>query len=117
MQFFDLPVFSLSGEVGASWVREDFITAEDQEYPAANWSISLESDVLGTDTRLYVDQLGIVDLSKPSEVLLRTSAGMNYPLLWGFEITGEIRLDYDSGAVQGVEKLDQTYSLRLGYRW
>lgn len=117
IEFFSLPVFTLSGELGASYVNETFITAEDQAYPAVNWSISMSSDILGADSRLFLDQLGVVNLNRPSDVLLITSTGLTYPLFWGFDITGEIKLDYDTGAVEGVEELDQTYSLRLGYSW
>jgi len=117
VEFLTRPVFTLSGEIGASYVNETFITAEDQEYPAANWSLAMSSDYFGGDSRLYLDQLGVINLNKPSDVLLITTAGFSFPLLWGFEMAAEIVLDYDSGAVEGVEELDETYSLRLGYSW
>ena len=29
----------------------------------------------------------------------------------------KILLEYDSGAVEGVEELDETYNFRIGYSW
>jgi hypothetical protein len=37
--------------------------------------------------------------------------------LWNFEAAAELVLDYDSGAVDDVDELDQTYRFRLGYSW
>ena len=35
----------------------------------------------------------------------------------GLEAAAEILLEYDSGAVAGVDTLDETYWLRFGYSW
>ena len=29
----------------------------------------------------------------------------------------EIKLEFDSGAPEGIDELDQTYEIRIGYRW
>ena len=55
--------------------------------------------------------------------IILTTSSSTRPLAWPFrscsalEGAAEILLEYDSGAVEGVEDLDQTYSLRIGYRW
>ena len=33
------------------------------------------------------------------------------------EAAAEVLWEYDSGAVEGVEELDETYSFRIGYTW
>jgi opacity protein-like surface antigen len=116
-EFFTDPLFEFSAEVGAAWVEEDFITAPDQEYPASNWSLNMSSNYLGGDSRLYLDQLGILRLDDLSDVIIKTSIGLAFPLLWNFEAAAEILWEYDSGAVAGVEKLDETYMMRVGYTW
>ena len=35
----------------------------------------------------------------------------------GFEAAAEILWEYDSGAVDNVDEMDETYSLRIGYTW
>lgn len=116
-EFYTESIFSLEAEVGVSYVSEDFIVAEDQDYPGANWAFHLSSDYLGGDSRLYIDQLGIWNLDETSDVIVNTTFGLGFPLLFGLEAAAEIRLDYDAGAVAGVEKLDETYALRIGYAW
>lgn len=116
-EFYTDPIFSLSAEVGASYVNEDFITAEDQDYPGANWAFHISSNYLGGDSRLYVDQWGVWNLDETSDMIVNTTFGLGFPLLFGLEAAAEILLEYDSGAVEGVEELDETYNLRIGYSW
>ena len=116
-EFYTDPMFALSAEVGASYVNEDFITAEDQDYPGANWAFHLSSNYLGGDSRLYIDQWGVWNLDETSDVIVNTTFGLGFPLLFGLEAAAEILLEYDSGAVEGVEKLDETYNFRIGYSW
>ena len=111
------PLFTLSAEAGLSYVNEDFIVAEDNDYPAANWSLRMTSDYLGGDSQLYFDQRGIWNLDETSDVVVDTSIGLAFPLLWQLEAAAEVLLEYDSGAVEGVEELDETYRLRIGYSW
>lgn len=116
-QFYEEPIFSFSGEVGVSYVNEDFIEAEDQDYPSGNWALNASSNYLGGDSRLYVDHLGIISLDDTSDVVLNTTFGLSFPLLFSFEAAAEVLLEYDSGAVEGVDDLDQTYRFRIGYSW
>jgi hypothetical protein len=37
--------------------------------------------------------------------------------MWDLEASAEMLFEYDSGAVEGVDDLDQTYNIRLGYTW
>ncbi|WP_146004223.1 DUF481 domain-containing protein [Halioglobus japonicus] len=111
------PRFKLSAESGLSYVSEDFINARVQEYPGATWNLELSSDFLGGDSSLYMDQLGVWNLSETSDMVINTSFGLSFPLLLGFEAAAEILLEYDSGSVEGVERMDETYALRLGYYW
>jgi putative salt-induced outer membrane protein YdiY len=116
-EFYTAPLFSLSAEMGASYVNENFIVAEDQDYPAANWALDISSNYLGGDSRLYFNQLGIWNLDQTDNVIINTTLGLSIPLLWRVTAAAEIVLDYDSGAVEGVEELDQTYRFNIGYTW
>ena len=49
--------------------------------------------------------------------MLNTRVGLSVPLLRKVEVAAEIKLEFDSGAPEGIEELDQTYKIRLGYRW
>ena len=116
-QFYEEPVFTLSGELGVSYVNEDFIVAEDQDYPSANTNIEASSNYLGSGSRLYFRNRAIWNLDETSDLIVNTTLGLDFPLLWGLEAGIEMLLEYDSGAVEGVDDLDQTYKIRVGYVW
>jgi len=116
-QFFDEPVFTLAGEFGVAYVTEEFIVAEDDSYGAANWDIHITSDLLGGDSQLYARQFGLWSMDDPANVVIDTTLGLGFPLLFDFQAAAEILWEYDSGAVDGVDELDQTYRVRIGYSW
>ncbi len=116
-QFYDEPIFSLQGELGFSYVTEEYNMAEDDDYGASNWSIQASSDYLGGDSSLYFNQDGIWNLKDTSDVIVNSTFGLSYPLLWQIEAAVEVLFEYDSGAVDEVDDLDQTYRFRLGYTW
>jgi putative salt-induced outer membrane protein YdiY len=116
-QFYDEPIFSFRGELGFSYVTEEFNVAENDEYGASNWNIHLTSNYLGGDSSLYFDQFGLWNLKETSDVIVNSTFGLSYPLLWKIEAAVEVLLEYDTGAVAGVDELDQTYKFRLGYTW
>lgn len=116
-QFFDKPAFTLSTEIGLSYVTEKFITAEDQKYPGMNWTVGMSTNKLGGNSRLYLDHVGVWNLKDTEDIILNTIFGVSVPLLYGFQAAIEVKLEYDSGAVKDVKNLDQTYKIRLGYAW
>lgn len=116
-QILDEPILSFSAEVGASYVNEDFDVAEDQDYPAANWEFNLTSDYLGGDSSLYFQQFGIWNLDETSDVIVNSTFGLAFPLLFSLEAAAEVLLEYDSGAVDDVDEVDETYRFRIGYTW
>lgn len=116
-QFYEEPIFTLSAEVGASYVNEDFIEAEDDDYAAANWALNMSSNYLGGESRLYLDHRGILSMDDTSDYILYTTFGLAFPLLWSLEAAAEVYLKYDAGAVEDVDDLDQTYRFRVGYTW
>lgn len=116
-QFYEQAIFTLEGELGLAYVNEDFTTAEDQDYPGANWSVRMSSNYLGGDSRLYINHIGIWNLDVTTDIILNTTFGLAFPLLGSLEAAAEVLYEYDSGAVEGIEKLDETYRLRIGYTW
>ena len=116
-QFFAEPRLTLSGDWGVSWVDEKYDTSEDQDYPATNWSIDASSNILGGKSSLYYRQLGIWNLDDTSDIMLNNTLGFSFPLLWQLEAAAEILLEYDSGSVEDVKDLDQTYNFRVDYSW
>jgi len=116
-QFYEEPIFTCYGELGLSYVNEEFVVAPDDDYAAATWALNASSNYLGGDSRLYFDNRGIWNLDETSDYIVNTTIGLAFPLMWSLEAAAEVLLDYDSGAVEGVDELDQTYRFRVGYTW
>jgi hypothetical protein len=116
-QFFDKPIFKMSAEAGLAFVDEQFITAEHQKYAGARWDLQMSSSYLGRKSRLYLDHNGIWNLDTTEDLILNVTLGLSFPLLNNLEAAAEILLEYDSGAVEGIDELDQTYKFRIGYVW
>jgi hypothetical protein len=116
-QFYDQPVFMLEAELGLSYVNEDFISAEDQDYPGANWTVRISSDYLSGGTSLYMNHNAIWNLDTTEDSVLNTAFGLSFPLLGNLEAAAEVLYEYDSGALPNIEKLDETYNFRIGYTW
>jgi hypothetical protein len=116
-QFLNSKLISLEVETGPVWVDEKFDVARDNKFPGALWSLSVKSDVLGFGSTLYLDHDGILNFHEPGNLLLNTTTGIKFPLLFGFETGVEVEWEYDGGAVDGVDELDETYNFRIGYTW
>ena len=116
-QFLDTGLISLFGEVGPVWVDEQFDQADDNEYPGALWLLSAKSDIIGFGTTLYTKHDGIFNADDPEDLVLNTTVGLKMPLTLNFEAGFEAKWEYDGGAVEDVDDLDETYNLFIGYAW
>ena len=92
----------------------DICRFDKQDYGAVNWNLTGESSILGGDSRLYLRHVGIVGVEGGDEVLIKTTAGLAFPLLFGFQAAAEFSFDYDGSLEQ---EIDQKYSFRVGYAW
>lgn len=116
-QFYEQPVLTLSAEAGVVYVNEKFISADDQDYQGANWTVNASSNYLGGSSRLYLNHTGIWNLDQTDEVVLNLVLGLSFPMFMSIEGAAEVLLEYDSGLPSEVEELDQTYRFRVGYSW
>jgi hypothetical protein len=114
--FFEGSRLTLSGEVGAVYVNEQFDVAEHGDFYGSNWEVSMTSDII-PKTELYAQQIGIINFDQIDGVLVDTVIGLRFPLIAGLQTSFEIKLEYDGGAVGAVDELDQTYNFKLGYTW
>lgn len=110
----------LDGELGFAAVSTDYeetLGQEDTDYIGLNWNFTGESNLLGGDSRLYLRHVGIVDVEDANQLILKTTAGLAFPLLYGLEAAAEVTVDYDGTAADDREEVDEVYKLRIGYAW
>lgn len=114
---------TLDAEVGFSYVDTDFTESEgdteseDDSYSGLNVNFSAEALLFDSNVTLYFRQANIINLSSAQKSIYRTKVGLRFPLLLGLEAAAEATADYDGGAAEGKEKLDQTLKFRIGYTW
>jgi hypothetical protein len=46
---------------------------------------------------------------------VNTTIGIRLPVIYGLTAGAEVKYEYDGGAVEGVDDLDETYNVRFGY--
>ena len=124
------PNLVLDGELGAAYVQTDYLLPDEclqrsavlaincdepsESYGAVNWNLTGESSILGGDSKLYLRHIGILGVSGSDQLLLKTTAGLSFPLLFGFQAAAEITVDYDASLDTEV---DEKYNFRIGYAW
>ena len=116
-QFSKTQRFKLEMELGPVWVNENYADGAKEDWVGALWLIDASTDIIGFGSTLYLDHDGILKVEEPGETILNAILGIRFPIAGGFETAFEIEYEYDGGAIEGIDKLDTTYNLRLGYSW
>jgi len=115
--FYNDKKLNLSGELGASWVQEVFDGQENNDYPALNWSIDFDKYVLTDYTQVYHRSEGLQGLDNIEDVVVKTWTGLRFLLPHGFIASLEAKIEFDNTPAIDKKRIDNTYSIKLGYGW
>ena len=110
---------TFDAELGLSYVDTNFIDPEtdDTSYTGLNINLTGETQLFDSLVTLYFRQVNIINLESAEKSIYRTKVGLRFPLFLGLEAAAEASADYDGGAPEGKEKLDETLKFRVGYTW
>ena len=108
---------TFDAELGLSYVDTDFAVSEDDSYTGVNINLTGETQLFDSLVTLYFRQVNIINLESAEKSIYRTKVGLRFPLFLGLEAAAEASADYDGGAPEGKEKLDETLKFRVGYTW
>jgi len=108
---------TFDAELGVSYVDTDFEGSDDESYTGLNINLTGETQLFDSLVTLYFRQVNIINLSSDEKSIYRTKVGLRFPLFLGLEAAAEASADYDGGAADGKEKLDETLKFRIGYTW
>ena len=108
---------TFDAELGVSYVDTDFEGSDDESYTGLNINLTGEMQLFDSLVTLYLRQVNIINLSSAEKSIYRTKVGLRFPLFLGLEAAAEASADYDGGAADGKEKLDETLKFRIGYTW
>jgi len=116
-KIFTRDTLTFDAELGFSYVDTDFIFADDDSYTGLNINLTGETQLFDSLVTLYFRQVNIINLESAEKSIYRTKVGLRFPLFLGLEAAAEASADYDGGAPEGKEKLDETLKFRVGYTW
>lgn len=116
-QFYESKPLNLSAETGIIAVHEEYSNTSNNNYGALGWRIDFDRFLFGDALQFYHRQTGLWSLKDTSDVIWDTWTGLRFPMVLGLVASTEVNLDYDSGATEGADEWDQTYTIKLGYQW
>jgi putative salt-induced outer membrane protein YdiY len=116
-QFFETKGVNLKIETGLSMIYEDFIVADDDDYPGLNWHVNYDQYFFNKLTQFYHEQTGIMDLDNTDKIIFNSWTGFRFPLRSGIVASAEVELEHDTQPNELIHKTDTTYRIKLGYQW
>ena len=108
---------TFDAELGLSYVDTDFVVSDDESYTGVTINLTGEAQLFDSRVTLYFRQANIINTDSAEKSIYRTKVGLRFPLFLGLEAAAEASADYDGGAADGKEKLDEALKFRIGYTW
>ena len=116
-QWFESKDMNLNTSIGPMYVNEDFDNHPDDDYLALGWGINFDKYLFREFVQFYHRQTGLWSMDDTSDLVWNTWTGLRFPLVWRFIASTEMQVEYDSGAADGKDDTDTTYTLKIGYQW
>jgi len=116
-QFFERPTLNLSTDIGVTYVDEDFIDAQDDDYMALSWLVSYDWFIIPDHIQFYHRHNGLLSMQEVGDLVINSWTGFRFPLYLGIVASIEAEVNYDGGVPPDVDSKDTTYRAKLGYQW
>jgi len=116
-RFFDSKALNLRVEVGPYYLSDDFYDQPDASFWGPAWFLDYDQMFWKKRLQLYHRQTGFVAIDSSDKFLWRSWTGVRVPLIAGLVGSLEYEIDYDSEPAVEAETTDQTFKLKLGYKW
>ncbi|MCB0332696.1 MAG: DUF481 domain-containing protein [Bdellovibrionales bacterium] len=116
-QFYESKEINLSVETGLMRIKEEFQNTPADYYYGSTWLVSFDYYLLEDTLQLYHNQDGLLDIEESDKYIWKSWTGLRVPLAFGVVVSGEVNFEYDSQPATEADKIDTTYSVKLGYTW
>ena len=116
-QFFESDRTNLSVEAGLSYVDENFILAEDNNFAAGRWAVRFDHFLLPKSLQYFLYHTGLQSVEDSDDLILFTQTGFRIPFYKNLNITAQFNWEYDKSPSPGKKESDYTYLLTFGYLW
>ena len=116
-RFFESKPLNLKLEIGPYYLNDDFIDQSDETFWGPAWFLDYDQKVWKKRLQIYHRQLGFQGVNNSDKFIWRSWTGVRIPLVAGLFGSLEYEIDYDSEPAVEAETTDQTFKLKLGYKW
>ena len=116
-RFFESKPLNLRLEIGPYYLNDDFIDQPDETFWGPAWFLDYDQKVWKKRLQLYHRQLGFQGVNNSGKFIWRSWTGVRIPLVVGLFGSLEYEIDYDSEPAVETDTTDQTFKLKLGYKW
>lgn len=116
-QFVESKRTNLSLEGGLTFVNEDLIGTEDEQYVAARWALDFDRYFFDNRLQFFHKHEGLQSLEQTDDLLVRSQTGLRVPLTDNLNTSVQLNADWDNNPPPGTEETDLTYLLNVGYNW
>ncbi|MBA3028864.1 MAG: DUF481 domain-containing protein [Desulfobacterium sp.] len=108
---------NLSLELGLNYVNEDYILAEDKQYPAARWALNFDQILFRKTVVFFHKQEILMGLEQVDDVSVLSQTGLRFPLIEKLNATLQVNWDWDNAPAPNTKSVDTNYLATLGYSW
>lgn len=116
-RFFESKPLNLRLEIGPYYLNDDFINQPDESFWGPAWFLDYDQKVWKKRLQIYHRQLGFQGVNNSGKLIWRSWTGVRVPLVAGLFGSLEYEIDYDSEPAVEADTTDQTFKLKLGYKW
>ena len=114
-QFFEGEIANLALEAGPSFVKQDFKGESRRNYIAARAAIHADKWFFDKRFQYFLFAEGFTNPNDADDRFVRARTGLRFPVGWGFNLSTQYYLDWDSNPPEGVDDTDQKFVLTVGY--
>lgn len=117
-QFVESDDLNLSASAGLAYVSEDFIVAEDDDFPAAQWIFNYDQFFFDQFIQLFHSNNGFISLENANKWIINTRQGIRFPLYKGLVTTIQYNYDYQNDpSSEATSRWDSKFMFLLGYQF
>jgi len=116
-EFYESTAMNLDVAGGPMYVNEKFYEADNRDYLALGWLVDFDRFLIPDRMQFYHRHRGLLEPGDTDNFVWDAWTGLRFPIYAGIVASGEILVEYDGGAPEGVDDTDTTYHVKLGYQW
>lgn len=108
---------NLSIELGFAYTNEDFLTTQDESYPAGRWALRYDRFIFNSPTQFFHNHEVLFGFEDIADLYFRSATGLRFPLVAKLNAVMQVNYDFDNTPANGYQRGDTQYRLGVSYNW